>query len=571
MVGAPIAMAREGKKEGGAWGAAKGFGKGLGVGLVGGTALAVGGMVTGAVQMGRGIYHTPGAMSAAAAGKEWDSERKEWVIYNLKEEAETILPMTPETYLDTVIYGGKKGATDPSSEEDAATAGANGGGKGAAAPNPSRRVTDDEFYRVLGVSPHATTAEIKKAYYVKARQSHPDRHPNDPDAHQKFQKIGEAYQVLSDDQLRANYDNNGKDGVEGAPKMDSAAMFAMIFGSEKFEPLVGELQLAADMQADVDNEIMLHPRLKNFRQRKREIQCAINLAMRLQPYIDSGGDALLFCQSVEEEARELSSSAFGSTLLHTIGLAYVEYARAELDSLDGLAVSLRQTGRGIATRYAIASNGLKAASLAHQVQQVQRAAEKKKQDGPGDDPAAGAAGPGAAGEGAAEGPTSADPNELDDATKQKIAEMSGHMMAVMWHVTELDLRATLAGVCKKVCRDRSVDEATRTRRKKGLVVLGEMYMKFGSSTDAGLKELQHKFVAGQGPGQGPGSGDAADAPPQPQGQGPGPGLGQPAMGAAREVPPPAGSAREAAWAYPQARPAPTAAAEDFVGASSGRY
>ena len=63
VVGAPIAMAREGKKERGAWGAAKGFGKGLGLGLVGGTALAVGGMVTGAVQMGRGIYHTPGRSS----------------------------------------------------------------------------------------------------------------------------------------------------------------------------------------------------------------------------------------------------------------------------------------------------------------------------------------------------------------------------------------------------------------------------------------------------------------------------------------------------------------------------
>jgi curved DNA-binding protein CbpA len=543
-------------------------------------------MVTGAVQMGRGIYHTPGAMSAAAAGKEWDSERKEWVIYNLKEEAETILPMTPEQYLEEVIYGGKKGAaTDPSSsEEDAATAGAaGGGGKGAAAPNPNRRVTEDEYYRVLGVSPHASTSEIKKAYYVKARQNHPDRHPDDPDAHQKFQKIGEAYQVLSDEQLRANYDNHGKDGVEGAPKMDSAAMFAMIFGSEKFEPLVGELQLAADMQADVDNEILLHPRLKNFRQRKREIQCAMNLAAKLQPYIDSGGDALLFRQSVEEEARELSSSAFGSTLLHTIGLAYVEYARAELDSLDGLAVSLRQTGRGIATRYAIASNGLKAASLAHQVQQVQRAAEKKKQDGPGAASSSGSSGGsssstvGGGGEesasgAAADGPAGLNPDDLDEATRQKIAEMSGHMMAVMWHVTELDLRATLAGVCKKVSRDRSVDEATRIKRKKGLIVLGEVYMTFGSSGgDAGLKELQSKFVAGQPPGSAGDEGSeragsgfrGADVPPQPQ--------PQPAMGTAREVPPPSGGAREAAWSFAQARPAPAAAAQDFVGSGSGRF
>ena len=47
-------------------------------------------------------------------------------------------------------------------------------------------------------------------------------------------------QVLSDDVLRSNYDHGGRDGVEGAPKMDSSALFAMIFGSEKFEPLVGK-------------------------------------------------------------------------------------------------------------------------------------------------------------------------------------------------------------------------------------------------------------------------------------------------------------------------------------------
>ena len=98
-----------------------------------------------------------------------------------------------------------------------------------------------------GVEPNATAAEIKKAYYLKAKLNHPDKHRDDPEAHVKFTKIGEAYQILSDEQLRYNYDQQGKEGVEGAPQMDSAALFAMIFGSEKFEPLVGELQLASQM------------------------------------------------------------------------------------------------------------------------------------------------------------------------------------------------------------------------------------------------------------------------------------------------------------------------------------
>ena len=186
-----------------------------------------------------------------------------------------------------------------------------------------------------------------------------------------------------------------------------------------------------------------------------------------------------------------------------------------MDSLEGMAVSLRQTGRGIATRYAIASAGLKAASLAHQVQKAQT--EKKRVDAGGSSAGAGAgAGSGATSTGGDTSPPSgsasgvkeggpddaeaAGSEDVDDATKAKIAEMSGHMMAVMWHVTELDLRATLAGICKKICRDRSVDEATRNRRKKGLLLLGEVYMQYGNPSDAGLKELRNKFAMGGGGG-----------------------------------------------------------------------
>ena len=62
-------------------------------------------------------------------------------------------------------------------------------------------------YAVLGLDAKATEADIKKAYRKKARDSHPDKNPNDPNAAKKFMKIKEAYDFLSNNAKRAEYDN----------------------------------------------------------------------------------------------------------------------------------------------------------------------------------------------------------------------------------------------------------------------------------------------------------------------------------------------------------------------------
>eukprot|EP00667_Euglena_gracilis_P022248 EG_transcript_24673 len=247
--------------------------------------------------MARGIANTPEAIKEGRdpEGKVWDPYAREWVAYDLEAEAADVLPVSDEDFLRRLAAAEKDKFREMQEKhlghalpeemdaeaflkflhDDGTTdAGGQQAGHGKPADAAAYGVKETELYDVLGVAPDATPAQIKKAYYKKAQELHPDKNPDDPTAKERFQRVGEAYVILSDEKLRANYDKHGKDGVSDAPQMDSAALYAMIFGSEKFERYIGELQMATMTRG---RQQQVPEVLASFRQTKREVQCAKEL------------------------------------------------------------------------------------------------------------------------------------------------------------------------------------------------------------------------------------------------------------------------------------------------------
>src|SRR5512140_81037 len=109
-------------------------------------------------------------------------------------------------------------------------------------------MTKRDYYEILGIEKGTTDEEIKKSYRKLAVKYHPDKNPGDKTAEEKFKELGEAYEVLSEPQKRAAYDQYGhaafgrRSGgfARGGGFHDPFDVFREVFGAGSiFEDLFG--------------------------------------------------------------------------------------------------------------------------------------------------------------------------------------------------------------------------------------------------------------------------------------------------------------------------------------------
>lgn len=244
------------------------------------------------------------------------------------------------------------------------------------------------------------------------------------EAKAKFQQIGEAYQVLSDPQLRAIYDKEGEEGLSGdkteaaAGQIDPSLVFTFLFGSDAFMDIIGRLQLVT--QVMIGEERIESSKMKEL-ERRRIMRLALKLRDRIEKYVSGNPDEAKL--DWENQGATLVETRYGEEILNTVGSTYRLVATQVIGSWgEGMEAQMSEhmMKQGAA---------MKAFEGTQNMQQAQTMGEDQL-------------------------PT---------------------YIETMWNVTVIDISSTLREVVMKCCSDKSVEKSVRLKRAKAIQDLGVIW------------------------------------------------------------------------------------------------
>ncbi|KAF8063597.1 X-domain of DnaJ-containing-domain-containing protein, partial [Lyophyllum atratum] len=399
-----------------------------------------------------------------------------------------------QTIISHAFYPGQVASSSGRTVNSSST---NGGhqpssSQGGATPRRGRKIGTQErpletgYYDILGVAIDGTTDDVKKAYRRLAIKHHPDKNPDDPNAEERFKEIAIAYQTLSDDTLRKKYNEFGS--KESAPEggfVDPEEVFGAIFGGERFTGIIGNISLARDMKAALQEaeeaeggddskrlrdakgrEILSEEEKaqKDERERKKAAEKAEVRKERVQKLVENLERKLgIFTESAtgpndpdvtnswrticELEAEELKRESYGVELLHAVGFVYSAKAKhflATNQTLFGVGGWLHNVQGKYHVFSETVSTLRSAIELKAVFDQIQ-AAEKA--------------------------------GNLSPEEKKKLEEQAAEKgLQALFKGTKLEIESVLRETCDRILEDPNVTREKAQLRAVALQILGEAFL-----------------------------------------------------------------------------------------------
>ncbi|KAG6860464.1 hypothetical protein C0995_010818 [Termitomyces sp. Mi166 len=349
------------------------------------------------------------------------------------------------------------------------------------------RPLETGYYDILGVPIDATTDDIKKAYRRLAIKHHPDKNPDDPHAEERFKQIAIAYQTLSDEALRKKYNEFGS--KESAPEggfVDPEEVFGAIFGGERFTSIIGNISLAKDMKAALQEaddaegeegdvkrvrdakgrEILTEEEKaqKEEKERKKAAEKAEVRKERVQKLVENLERKLgIFTESAagpndpdvtaswrticELEAEELKRESYGLELLHAVGFVYSAKAKHYL-ATNQTFLGVGGWLHNVQGKYHVFSETVSTLRSAIELKSVFdqiQAAEKA--------------------------------GNLTPEEKRKLEEQAAEKgLQALFKGTKLEIESVLRETCDKVLEDPNISREKAQLRAVALQILGEAFM-----------------------------------------------------------------------------------------------